>query len=154
MSVSFVELGTRVAHVIGTARGARGTLRFSPGDGPAGTRQIVALINQDGVPRPRAVLTSYRAPGPLRPGKVRRLKVSLRGHTLTVSFGAASNASGYQIRVTSTDGKRRVLLASAARRSVRLGDIGPGARATISVKAVAANGLTGPAAVGSTPRKR
>jgi hypothetical protein len=58
MTVTFVELGARVTHVLGVAHGSRGALKFAPADGPAGRRQIVALINQDGLPRPRVVLAS------------------------------------------------------------------------------------------------
>jgi hypothetical protein len=157
LTVAFAELGSQVAHVIGTAHGAHGTLAFTSADGPAGTRRIVALITQDGLPRPRVVLTNYRAPGPLRPGRVHGLRVNLRGHTLTVTFGPASDARGYEIRVTSTDGKHRLLLASATHRSARLGGLGPGAQATVSVTAIAANGRPGPSAQGRTgtkPRRR
>ncbi len=152
MTVTFAELGS-VTHAIGRARGARGTLSFAPADGPAGTRRIVALIEQDGLPRPQAVLGSYRAPGPLRPGPVRRLRVRIQGHTLAISFGPASNARNYQIRVSTTDGKHRLLLATASHRSARLGGLGPRAAATVTVIAFAANGRAGPAVLRRTAGK-
>ncbi|MEA2481785.1 MAG: hypothetical protein QOJ07_3707, partial [Thermoleophilaceae bacterium] len=147
MTVTFAELGQNQLHEIGKARGAAGTIAFSPADGPAGTRQIVALIDQGGLPRPRVALARFRAPGPLRPGRVPGLKLAFRGHALTIGFGAASNAKGYRIRVSSTDGKNRLLLATAKRRSARLAGFGPGASATVTVTAYAANGHSGPKTV-------
>ena len=64
MTVTFAEVGGENLHEIGTAQGARGTLEFAPADGPAGKRKIVALIDQDGLPRPRVALASFTAPGP------------------------------------------------------------------------------------------
>jgi hypothetical protein len=154
MTVTFAELAGRVMHQIGVPHRAHGTLAFAPADGPAGRRQIVALINQDGLPRPRVVLTSYRAPGPLRPAAVHRLRVALRGATLSVTFGPAENAQSYEIQITSTDGKRRLLLLSAAHRSVSLHGIGPGAHATATVTAFAADGHSGPSVRATSRRKR
>jgi hypothetical protein len=147
MTVAFAELGSHVTHKLGVARGSRGTIAFAPADGPAGTRRIVALVTQDGQPRPQVALTTYRAPGPLRPGRAPRLRVALRRHTLKVSFGAARNALRYQVRISSTDGKHRVVLASKGHRSARLAGFGPGAKVTVRVIAYAANGRAGPAAV-------
>ena len=152
MTVSFAEIGGRVLHSIGTARGDRGKVSFAPADGPAGTRRIVALITQDGLPRPRVVLASYRAPGPLRAGRVPKLRVSIRGHTLRISFGPASNAASYRIRISSTDGKHRLLLASATHRLVSLSGLGPGAAATATVTAIAADGGSGPTVTGRAGR--
>jgi hypothetical protein len=154
LTVTFIELAGRVTHVLGLARGAGGTLAFSPADGPAGRRQIVALVNQDGLPRPRVVLSTYQAPGPLRPGPVHHLRVALRHATLSVTFGPATNAARYKVLISSSDGKHRLVLSSAAHRTVRLPGIGPGAHATAVVTAVAANGHSGPSVrAASKPQK-
>jgi hypothetical protein len=154
MTVAFVELAGRVTHQIGIARGARGTLPFVPADGPAGRRQIVALINQDALPRPRIALTSYSAPGPVTPGAVRGLRVALRHATLSVMFGPARDATSYRILIVSSDGKHRLVLTSAAHRSVILRGIGPGAHATAAVTAFAADGRSGPTIRASSNAKR
>ncbi len=143
MTVTFAELGGKLLHAIGKASGSSGTLAFAPADGPAGRRAIVALIEQDGLPRPRVVLAHFTAPGPLRPGRAARLKVAVVRHTLTVSFGAARNARTYRIAVRSTDGKHRLFLTTATHRSARVTDIGPRAVATVTVTAYAANGRKG-----------
>jgi hypothetical protein len=154
MTVTFAELAGRVTHQIGIARGARGTLAFAPADGPAGRRQIVAIINQDGLPRPRVVLASYNAPAPIRPGAVRGLRVTLRRATLSVTFGRARDASSYRVLIISSDGKHRLVLSSAAHRSVTLRGIGPGAHAVATVTAVAADGRSGPSVRASSSAKR
>ncbi len=150
MKVTFAEVGGKILHQIGTAKGTSGTLPFAPADGPAGRRKIVALIGQDGLPRPRVTLASFTAPGPLRPGRVRHLGVTIVGHTLTVSFGAAAGAHSYRIAIRSTDGKRRLMLAGAGHRSARLTGLGPGAAATVSVTAFALNGRRGSPVVART----
>ena len=156
MTVTFAELAGRVMHQLGIARGAHGTLSFNPADGPAGRRQIVALINQDGLPRPRVILATYQAPGPVRPGVVRHLRVTLRRSTLAVTFGPAANAVRYEILIVSSDGKHRLLLSSKAHRGVSVPGIGPGARATATVTAIATDGRRGPAvrASSATSRRR
>ena len=50
-----------------TLVGARGTLRFAPADGPAGIRSVIALVDENGIPRARIVVAHYRAPRPMRP---------------------------------------------------------------------------------------
>lgn len=154
MTVTFAESAGKLLHRLGSARGAAGTLSFAPADGPAGRRNIVALIAQDGIPRPSVVLTRYQAPGPVVPGNVRRVKLKVRGSTLTVSFNAAQNALSYRIRVTSTDGKRRLLLATARHRAAKITGLGPGAATTVSVTAYAANGRHGRAAVATATSPR
>lgn len=150
MTVVFEETGSRATHLIGKAHGARGSLAFSPGDGPAGRRRIVALITQDRLPRPQVLLTTYRAPGPLLPGRVHRLRVSIRRHTLTIRFARASNAHSYEIRISSTDGKHRLLLSPASHPSATLRGMGPGAQASVSITAFATNGRPGHAVLGRT----
>jgi hypothetical protein len=150
MKVTFAEVGGKILHAIGTAKGTSGTLAFAPADGPAGRRKIVALIDQDGLPRPRVTLATFTAPGPLRPGRVRHLAVAIVRHTLTVAFGAAAGGHSYRIAIRSTDGKRRLMLAGAGHRAARLTGLGPGAAATVTVTAFAVNGRPGSPVVART----
>jgi hypothetical protein len=143
MTVTFAERAGTLLHAIGRAHGSSGTLRFQPADGPAGAREIVAMIDQDGIPRSSVTLTRYKAPGPLSPGRVTHLKVAFHHHTLAVDFRAASGARSYRVLMISTDGKHRLVLATARRRKIRIAGLGPRARATVSVTAYAANGRHG-----------
>lgn len=78
----FERVGVGISR-IGSTTKAHGKIRFSAADGPAGKRAVFALIEQDGLPRVRRKITSYRAPGPIRP-RVRGLKA--RRKRSTVSF--------------------------------------------------------------------
>jgi hypothetical protein len=62
--VTFVEEADDVAHVITRTDDAKGTLEFTPADGPAGTRTIVAIVEQGGIPRARMTVAQYQAPDP------------------------------------------------------------------------------------------
>ncbi len=84
--VTFVERGASAGGEIGEAKGAKGTLRFSPADGKAETRNIVALVEQDGMLREQIKIASYRAPGSMRPGKVRSLTARHRGSRLALRW--------------------------------------------------------------------
>jgi CSLREA domain-containing protein len=72
--VTFAERAAGLAHVIGVAGGRRGKLRFVPGQGPAGTRRVVAQVTQGGLPRLERVVARYRAPGPRRLARPRGIK--------------------------------------------------------------------------------
>src|SRR5439155_6331627 len=72
--VTFAEIGKGVRNAIVTGATRSGAVHFRPADGPAGTRRIVALVEQNGLPRTSLTVASYRAPGILKPGKPRALK--------------------------------------------------------------------------------
>ena len=68
-TVTFVERGADAGGELGVARGSRGSLRFTPADGAAGKRSIVAVISQDGQVRTeQTVRPSWRLAPPLRRG--------------------------------------------------------------------------------------
>lgn len=113
--VTFAESTAKVAHVIGTARGRHGTLRFAPGQGPAGTRKIVAEVSQRGLPRAERVVARYRAPGPLRLAKPRGIRFRRVAGALRVTWRAVKGGRGYEVLVT-TINRRRELFRVRGRR--------------------------------------
>jgi hypothetical protein len=62
--VTFVEEAAGVDQVITRTADARGTVEFTPADGPAGARSIVAIVEQGGLPRLRTTVAQYEAPDP------------------------------------------------------------------------------------------
>ena len=61
-TVSFIERGPSVSGTIGTARDSKGTLRFTPAGGVAERREIVALVEQDGLATEQVVVARYARP--------------------------------------------------------------------------------------------
>ena len=171
--VTFLEEGRGVSRTIGTARGARGTLKFAPADGPGGRRTVVALVEQDGLPRKRLTVATFKAPPRSKPGKPRGVKVAggtaraasrrrpwRRGRgdaggrprpapcaasrPLTITWRPAARAARYGVTVELTDGRRLFFLRDADDRVVRI----PDAKGLVSVRVVGlrADNGAGPAA--------
>ena len=139
--VTFAEQGARAARTIGTAKGASGTLRFTPADGPGGTRKIVALVSSYGRPRTQLSVARYVAPPPPRPATPKRLKARRAGTRLTVTWAKAANARRYEIRARLSDGRRLLARQKATRLAIPA--VAAATRATITVTGLKADGTRG-----------
>jgi hypothetical protein len=143
-SVSFAERAHGVYHLLGEARHSRGTLRFKPAPSEhAGTRAIYAIVADDGVARESVPVAKYRAPGPVTPSRVRKLRLRRRGHRFSVSFGTASGAAYYLLQVTGTDGRHLLKVVRGRRHSLTLPVIGYSDHLRVSVSGVSALGRHG-----------
>ena len=131
--VRFVESGRRVSRSIAKVSASRGTIRFTPAIGPGGRRQIVAQVVRDGLLRAQYVVASYRAPGTPTPARPPHLRLARRGSTLSITWGAAADATrGYRIVVITTDGRRQLFERPPGRRSVSVPSFSAsGARVTV-----------------------
>jgi hypothetical protein len=146
LSTTFAEQGRRVYKVIGTARGARGTLPFAPADGPAGRRVIYAIVTESGTPRERVKVAAYTAPGPARPGPVKGLRVAARGRAFRITFATAANAAHYVVRLIGSDGRRQAVLVSHGVHRVTVPALGYADRLAVSVTGVSSYQRSGPSA--------
>jgi hypothetical protein len=149
LSTTFAEQGGRAYKVIGTARGARGTLRFAPADGRAGRRVIEAIVTESGTPRERVKVAAYTAPGPARPGRVKGLRVAARGRSFRITFGRATSATHYLVRLTGNDGRHQVVLVSHGAHRVTVPALGYEDRMAVSVTGVSSYPRLGPSATAS-----
>ena len=151
--VTFAEVGTDVRNAIVSTSSRRGSVRFRPADGPAGRREIVAIVEQDGQPRTTQTVGSYRAPGRLRPGKPRRLRVRRSGSRLVVSW--VPNPSGFRhaLYFQLGDGRRLVQVVPASRRAYTLKGVPRSASAKVKAYALSAVDAKGPAASASIKRR-
>jgi hypothetical protein len=143
LGITFAEQGRGVYHVLGDARGARGTLGFSPADGPAGERTIFAIVSEGGTPRERLAVARYSAPGPVSPGPVPAVRLSVRGRRFVLSFGSAAGASRYLVRLTASDGRHLAILLGAHRHQVSLPALGYGDTLTVTVTGISSTGRRG-----------
>jgi PKD repeat protein len=146
--IAFVERGARTSSPIGRARGARGRIRFAPADGSRGRREIVALIERNGVTTQSATVARYAAPGPARPARPRGLRVKRRRDTLTVSW----KGSGRGFAVTVDPRVGPTILKVTRGHRVRIRGLSRRARGTVRVGALGPGTRTGPQARRAIPR--
>jgi PKD repeat protein len=140
---------------LGSSTKARGTLAFTPSDGPKGRRTIMADVVQDGRTRATLKVATYTAPrvAPGRPGAVRLRR---NGSSLVASWGRSAGATGYAVQVTLSDGRRIPVLTT--KRTVTVPGLAKTEGATVTVAGYRVAGLLGPAAKTSLkppkPKKR
>ncbi len=142
-TVKFIEQGAFGTHIVGSARGTRGTLRFTPTDGRGGRRTVYALVEHDGLVSDRIAIGSFVAPAPRAPGRIRRVRVTRRGSSATITWTSARNARRYHAVVRGTHGLRRQFVVRGRR--VRLTRLAPGDRISASVRGLSRTGRRGPA---------
>jgi hypothetical protein len=151
--VRFLERAGGVGSGLGDAKGASGTLRFSPAEGPAGKRQIVALVEQDGVPRREIVVTSYVAPPARRPGRPSHVRLKRSGSGVRVTWGPAARAARYVVRVRLHDGTSRLYTVRAKKRSLRIGGVATRTFGSVTVAGLTRSGVAGPAGKATVKKK-
>jgi hypothetical protein len=142
-TIAFVERGPAGDVPIGTARAARGTLRFTAGNGPGGRREILAEATRGGGPLTSSRLASYTAPAIPGPGAAGHLRAARVRGRLRVRFTRAPAAASYVIKVLLSDGRGLQLTRTSAR-TVSVPRVGRGVHAKVSVTAVGPDGRRGP----------
>jgi len=143
LTVTFVEEGEGVAQAIGRATARRGTLEFTPANGPAGRRTIVAVGEQDGLPRFREEIASYTAPKPLPPGRVRGVRIKRSKGGIVVRWRRAQRAAAYDVRAMLSDGRGLFELRGRRAKRARFRDVPKGVGARVRVVARDTNGRGG-----------
>jgi hypothetical protein len=146
LSTTFVEQGSSGGRVIGTAKGAHGTLRFRPAPGPGGPRQIVAQVSRNGIPRLEQTVATYTAPRPAGPARVRGLRVKHAGRGVTVRWRKTPGARLYAVQIDLPDGQRLLKVVGARQTRVRIGGAPRKGKVRVSVTGVDASGRKGRAA--------
>jgi uncharacterized delta-60 repeat protein len=142
-SVRFVEQGSGVANVIGSAQGGHGTIRFSPAAGARGRRTIVALVEEAGAPSSEVKAASYVSSGSPRPARPRSVIGRRRQGKISISWARARGASRYEVLVKLADGSQTFRVVRRTR--LTLPDSFPAKRGTVFVDALALDGTRGPA---------
>jgi hypothetical protein len=138
-AVSFIERGPSTSGSIGTAKGLSGAIGFDPAGGAGEKREIVAIVEQDGMVVDQFVVGHYRAPKVFRPGMVKGVKTARRGSRLAVTWRPAAGADRYVVTLTLSDGRR--VVRQVANRSLSLRTAARAKR--VSVRAVTADGMLG-----------
>ena len=89
---------------IGSAKGRRGTLVFTPSPTLGRSRTIEAMVTQDGHPREDAVIAHFKVASITLPAP-KHLRLARRGGALRISFGPVAGARGYGLSVRLSDGR-------------------------------------------------
>ncbi len=138
----FEERGAGVAARLGERAGRRGTIRFTPAPG-RGRRTITATVLQNGSPRARLTVARFVAPKASRGGRLRALKVTLKGRRVTLRWSPVKGAAHYLVSVRTASGTT-VRLASKRTRTLTISDLATVRSATATVTALDAAGRRGP----------
>jgi len=154
-TVSFFERSTKAAGAIGNAKGNTGVLRFTPANGPAGKREIVAQVVQNGIPRRNIVVATYTAPGPRRPGRPRFARVARAGGGIRVTWGAAARAARYLVHLRLHDGTNHIYILSRSKRSVGIKGVTASTFGSVTVAGLTAtSNRPGPAARATVKKRK
>ena len=144
--VVFAERGRFGTNIVGSTRKARGTLRFTIADARGGRRRVLAMVQKDGLETGRRTIGSYRAPGPVRPGKVRRLRAQRRGNGVVVRWRPARGAQRYAITVRGRHGTALGRFVGRRARRVRFVRVRRDERLTVTAVGVSKKLRRGPVA--------
>jgi hypothetical protein len=147
--IEFVERGPEVHRRIATTSRSRGSVRFRPAEGPAGIREVVAVVLQDGVPRDSTTVARFRA-RTVRAGRPGAVRVRRTSRSARVTWRGASGAATYNVRVRISDGRSLLFRAGARRRSVTVRGVARRMRVTASVRGVTRGGRAGKARIATS----
>lgn len=135
--VTFAEQSGHVYREIGSTRKARGSFRFHPAPGPRGKRSIVAIVEQNGVPRAKLTVAHYKAPPTRRLRPPRRAVAKRQGGRLVVGWTPVEGARGYEVRVNlPRDGRRLLFFARSKRQRLQVRGIERSDTATVTIAAI------------------
>jgi hypothetical protein len=159
--ITFVERGERTTQILGVAREGRcqeapggveserevacGQLKFTPGHGPAGKREILAVIEQDGRPREEKVVATYIAPKDRLPARPRLLRARRAGGAVIVRWAAVPGAKGYTASVTVSDGRKLSFAPSSAKQGIRVPAVGRDTTVRVALRALRVDAAVGKA---------
>lgn len=114
-----------------------GKLSFRPGPGPAGTRQIVAVLMRNGEPIKEIPIAKYQAPGEVPLKAPAGVTIQRTGTTVGVTWMGVVGAKTYDLLYKLSDGERQVVVVPATANHVDLPEaINPADQVTVSVRPV------------------
>lgn len=124
-----------------------GKLSFRPGPGPAGVRQIVAVLMRNGEPIKEIPVAKYDAPGEVPLKAPAGVTIHRSGTTVGVTWMGVAGAKTYDILYKLNDGEQQVVVAPATANQIDLPEaISPADQVTVSVRPVKSEETTeGPA---------
>ncbi|MDQ8044114.1 MAG: PKD domain-containing protein [Solirubrobacteraceae bacterium] len=151
-SLSLAERGKGIGHTIKSSvhgKRCRGVaalpdgrrmlcaqVKFTPGRGPGGSRQIQALVSRDGMPLVTKTIATFRVPRerlPSRPGKLRARRVGTR---VIVAFPKISGASRLTASAVVSDGRELSFDLAPSCRALSIPSVGRNASVSFKIAGV------------------
>ena len=134
--VVFAERGKFGTRLVGATTKRRGKLRYTIADAKGGRRRVLAMVQKDGLETGRRVVGSYKAPGPVRPGKPGPVRAARKGKDVTVRWGAARGAASYTVTIRGRHGTKLGRFVGRGTRKIRFARIRRDERLTVRVYAL------------------
>ena len=144
--VRFVEDGPDVKRVLKTTSSANGRVRFRPAFGSGGRRNVVAIVEQNGLPRDSITVARYSAPRPPKPKRPRRLRASRRGSTVVVTWRSGHGTASQRVVVRRPRNRRDLFMLKARTRKLRIRDVDRDERVVVEIAGLRQDNVPGPAA--------
>ncbi len=114
-----------------------GKLSFRPGPGPAGVRQIVAVLMRNGEPIQEIPVAKYDAPGEVPLKAPADVTIQRNGTTVGVTWMGVAGAKTYDVLYKLNDGEQQVVVAPATADHIDLPEaIDPADNVTVIVRPV------------------
>jgi hypothetical protein len=152
--VRLVEEGDRGGQTLVTVKGGgRGTKRFITSETNSPRRQIVAEVEQDGMPRDNLTVARFSAPSP-RVARSPRVRVRRRGRNVLVTWKPAFYARRYEVTATRSNGVKQYILPPAGRTRLTIKGVSRLDGVTARVVGVSPSGVRGKAAVGKLAKPK
>jgi hypothetical protein len=173
-TVTFVERGGNYEQEIGTAHGTPclknapihgkrpanaymahpsitcGLIVFKPAAGPAGVRNIFAVVTDHGEPVDDFKVASYTARGEGIPARPANLRITRQGSTVQITWNPSAGADDYDVDVTLSDGAKVVDVMGSKARHVVLHGISPALGVSATVRGLRSDDVQGPATTASS----
>ena len=166
-TITFVERGGNYEQELGTASGRPclknapihgkrpsnaymahpsitcGVIVFKPAPGPAGVRNIVAVVTNHGEPVNEFKVASYDTSAEPKPTPPPDLRIIRTGTTVTITWGPSRGAYEYDVDINLSDGTKVLDVAGARQRRVVLHGIAPQLNVNVSVSGVRVDDVSG-----------
>jgi hypothetical protein len=133
-TVEFAEDGSDTHRTVGVAKGTSGSLRFVPQEGSGRSRQLVAIVKQNGLPRAHIKLGRFMAPAPVRPTTPSSLRARRGKSLVSVAWKPVPGATRYYVLAKLSDGQG--IYAATTKPQAIIRGVGRDDAARISVRAV------------------
>lgn len=146
--VRFYEKGTTTWRELASAKRGKGRKAFTAALGPAGQRQIVAMVEVDGLPAEPKTVATFTAPPPPTAGKVKGVRARRAKSGLKVSWRRAPNAVKYKVTVFERGGKQIPRFIKASKRTILIKGVAKTQRGSVKVAALGPLGDWGKAGTG------